>query len=277
MQTAEGALNEINSLLVKIRSLTLDSANAGVNDANTLAANQAEIENALDTINRIANNTQFGSKKLLDGSAGISGTTNDADVSFLRGTSATVGGQYAINVTTAGTRATRDAATVQTTTLAADETLTINNISVTLNAGMTQAQVVSRINDFTSQTGVIADVNGVGGRTRLYSVAFGSSESLDVQSDTAAAGTSSGVGTTLLQNTGTDIVATIGGTSFTGVGNVVTATSGNMKGISLRLNAAASTVATVTVRRVTSPSRTSRSFSKLVPTRIRRRRSPSTR
>src|SRR5882724_7087132 len=35
VQTGEGALNEINSLLVKVRGLALDSANAGVNDANT--------------------------------------------------------------------------------------------------------------------------------------------------------------------------------------------------------------------------------------------------
>src|SRR5437588_736422 len=39
VQTAEGALNEINSLLVKIRGLALDSANTGVNDANAQAAN----------------------------------------------------------------------------------------------------------------------------------------------------------------------------------------------------------------------------------------------
>ena len=44
---------------------------------------------------------------------------------------------------------------------------------------------------------------------------------------------------------GVDVVASIGGTSFTGVGDVVTATSGNMKGISLRFDAGATTVATV--------------------------------
>src|SRR5437879_11110147 len=38
VQTGEGALNEINSLLVKVRGLALDSANAGVNDANAQAA-----------------------------------------------------------------------------------------------------------------------------------------------------------------------------------------------------------------------------------------------
>src|SRR5688572_21393085 len=40
VQTGEGALNEINTLLNKARSLALDSANAGVNDSNAFAANQ---------------------------------------------------------------------------------------------------------------------------------------------------------------------------------------------------------------------------------------------
>ena len=39
VQTAEGALNEINNLLVQIRSLAVDSANTGYNDSNALAAN----------------------------------------------------------------------------------------------------------------------------------------------------------------------------------------------------------------------------------------------
>jgi flagellin len=34
VQTTEGALSTINDLLVQIRSLALDSANTGVNDAN---------------------------------------------------------------------------------------------------------------------------------------------------------------------------------------------------------------------------------------------------
>src|SRR5579862_5140057 len=46
VQTTEGALNEVNSLLDKIRSLALDSANSAVNDSTALAANQAEVSNA---------------------------------------------------------------------------------------------------------------------------------------------------------------------------------------------------------------------------------------
>ena len=69
VQTGEGALNEINSLLVKARSLALDSANSGVNDATAQAANQAEITNILSSIDNIAGTTKFGTKNLLNGAA----------------------------------------------------------------------------------------------------------------------------------------------------------------------------------------------------------------
>ena len=239
VQTAEGALNEINSLLVKVRSLAIDSANIGVNDDDALAANQAEINNALDTINRIANNTQFGTKKLLDGSAGISGAVTDADVTFLKGTSDTTSGTYAVDVTTGGERATSEAGITQTAALATNEILTINDVSVTLTSGMTQAQVVNRINEFTAQTGVVADTTFFGA-TRLYTEAFGSSTSLTVVSNVAAAGTSSGFGITSVTDTGIDIIGTIGGTSFTGVGNVLAATSGVAKGLTLKVGASTS-------------------------------------
>ncbi|MEW5924421.1 MAG: flagellin [Candidatus Zixiibacteriota bacterium] len=67
IQTAEGALNEINSLLVSMRELAIHAANEGFNDTAQLEADQAEINNAIHTIDRIAANTQFGTKKLLDG------------------------------------------------------------------------------------------------------------------------------------------------------------------------------------------------------------------
>jgi flagellin len=233
VQTAEGALGEINDLLVKIRSLALDSANAGVNDSDALAANQAEITNALDTINRIASNTQFGTKKLLDGSAGIQGAVSDTDVTFLRGTSNTTAGSYAVVVTTAGERATYSAGTDQTAALAADEVLTINGVSISLTSGLTQAQVVSKINDYSSQTGVKADIDS--GATRLYTTAYGASSSISVISNVAAGATSSGFGNSLQTDSGVDIAGTIGGTAFTGSGNVLTATSGAAKGLTVQL------------------------------------------
>ncbi len=248
VQTAEGALNEINTLLVKVRSLALDSANSGVNDEDAQAANQAEITNALDTINRIANNTQFATKKLLDGSAGLSGTATDSDVTFLKATSETSAGTYAVAVTTVGERAEATAGTAQTGNLAADEVLTINGVSITLNAGLSRTQVQARINEFSGQTGVTAeDDPAVANSTRLRSAQFGSAASLQVVSNQAAAATSSGFGTTQVSDSGVDVVGTIGGTSFNGVGNVLTATSGAAKGLKIALAAnTADLAATVT-------------------------------
>ncbi len=238
VQTAEGALSEINSLLVKIRSLAIDSANAGVNDEDALAANQAEIDNALDTIDRIASNTQFGEKRLLDGSAGLTGTTTDTDVTFLKASSDTSAGSYAVDVTVAATRA-NTTATAQSGVLAADETVTLNGVSITLNAGLSRSEVQARINEFSGQTGVIAEDNAGGTATVLRTEAFGTTASIQVISDTAAAATSSGIGTTEVNVAGTNATGTIGGNAATAVGNVLTGTAGASKGIIVQLGVSA--------------------------------------
>jgi flagellin len=59
VQTTEGALNKINELLIKARSLALDSANGPINDQNARNANEAELTNIVNTINSIAANTKF--------------------------------------------------------------------------------------------------------------------------------------------------------------------------------------------------------------------------
>ena len=234
VQTAEGALNEINSLLIKVRSLALDSANTAVNDPATLAANQAEIDNALDTINRIANNTQFGNKKLLDGSASVEGTVaQPTNVTFLKATSDTTAGTVDIAVTTVGTRANTTATTSQTANLVGDEILTINGVSITLATGLSRAGVQARINEFTNQTGVIAE--DVTAKTRLRTIAFGTVSQVDVISNTAAAATSTGIGTTAISVNGTNVVGTFDTVTVSGVGNVLTALSGASKGLSVSI------------------------------------------
>jgi flagellin len=98
VQTADGALGTISNLLVQIRGLALDSANAGVQDSSALAANQSQIQNAIQTIDNIATNTQFGSKQILNGSAGFGATSTDtASFTGLGATSATTPGVYTVN------------------------------------------------------------------------------------------------------------------------------------------------------------------------------------
>ena len=237
VQTAEGALSEINSLLVKIRGLALDSANAGVNDDDALAANQAEIDNALDTINRIANNTQFGTKKLLDGSAGLTGVPVNANVTFLTASSETTSaGSYIVDVTTAAQRGEVVATTAQAaTTLAQDEVLTINGVNISLSTGLDRAGVQARINEFSGQTGVVAeDDNTTATATRLRTVDFGTDASVSVVSNQSGAG-SSGFTTSIQTGNGGNIAGTIGGNAATGNGNVLTGTTGTTNGIQVQI------------------------------------------
>ena len=67
VQTAEGAMDEVSRLLVNIRQRAVAAANTGVSNELIVAASQSEIQNALSSIDRIAENTQFGSKPLLNG------------------------------------------------------------------------------------------------------------------------------------------------------------------------------------------------------------------
>jgi flagellin len=65
-QTAEGALGESSSILRRIRDLAVQSAN-DTNSATDRAALQQEVAQLQQELNRIANETEFNGKKLLDG------------------------------------------------------------------------------------------------------------------------------------------------------------------------------------------------------------------
>ena len=66
-QTAEGALGEIGNNLQRIRELAVQSRNA-TNSADDRAALQKEVVQLKAEIDRVANNTTFNGKKLIDGS-----------------------------------------------------------------------------------------------------------------------------------------------------------------------------------------------------------------
>lgn len=66
--TADSALGQVSTLLNDIRGLVTEAANQGVLSDDQIAANQLQIDSALEAINRIAQTTSFQGKKLLDGS-----------------------------------------------------------------------------------------------------------------------------------------------------------------------------------------------------------------
>ena len=77
VQTAEGSMNEISSILVSLRQRAISAANVGASDQDMINANQAEVENGLQSIDRVVSSTQFGHYKLLDGTNAAKTITNE--------------------------------------------------------------------------------------------------------------------------------------------------------------------------------------------------------
>ncbi|MBL8750791.1 MAG: flagellin FliC [Planctomycetes bacterium] len=68
VQVGEGALNEVSNILVRLRELTVQSANGSVSNADRDTLME-EFGTLVTEINRIAQSTEFNGIKLLDGSA----------------------------------------------------------------------------------------------------------------------------------------------------------------------------------------------------------------
>ncbi len=67
VQTANGALNQITSILQTMNQLALSSANGATTDTTALTANEQEFSALQSQIDQIANTTSFGTTNLLDG------------------------------------------------------------------------------------------------------------------------------------------------------------------------------------------------------------------
>ncbi|MFA7580324.1 MAG: flagellin [Castellaniella sp.] len=80
-QTTEGSLNEINNNLLRIRELSVQAAN-GTNSQSDLNSIQSEIQQRLDEINRVSDQTQFNGIKVLskDNSMSIQVGMNDNEI-----------------------------------------------------------------------------------------------------------------------------------------------------------------------------------------------------
>ncbi|MCU1373110.1 MAG: flagellin [Actinomycetia bacterium] len=78
VQTAEGAMSEVHSILQRMRDLAVQSSNTGSQDSDARTAAQTEFDQLKTEIDRIGNTTKFGSTKLLDGSLGAVASSTGA-------------------------------------------------------------------------------------------------------------------------------------------------------------------------------------------------------
>ena len=249
VQTAEGALDEVSNLLNKARSLAIHAANEGVNDTNQLVADQGELDNIIDSINRIADTTQFGTKKLLDGSLGTGVSNNSAvasvklggDYASLVSAGSASKGYHTLSVTQVATQASKvilltgaDIFTVGGISGAASTdkvqdtfTMSINGVKLTISSGTTRDQMVQQFNAVGKSVGFTAALTGLNsGSLVLTAENYGRSFDFDVQYVSGASGAS-------LVNNGTETAGVDAKATLylyngnnTGVGDNGTATTG---------------------------------------------------
>jgi len=232
-----------------MRDLAVHALNTGAVDATQLAADQAQIRSAIEALNRIADTTAFGGRKLLDGTAGVqaqvtSGLTNGQ---FISGSTATKSGTYTITINTAATQRTVVGANAYT---AANGAIIINNVSVALTATDTAATAVAKINLVSGQTGVTASQSN--NIITLTSVAYGSGAKIDI-SYSGGVTRDNFFGGAPTVTAGVDVVASFTGGSvnasnITGNGRTWTGpANSDLAGAVFYLNGAANSTLQVTV------------------------------
>lgn len=189
-KTAEGALDEVQTLLRNMRALAVSSANTGVVDQAVLQANQTQIRSTLQSIDRIAQQTQFGTKKLLDGTAGaLANVTAPNSVSniYMGGTFggfAVASGPITIAKVTQGTEATvatNKTFASPTAIVPTSGALVVNGFSFQSTGNDTLQTMASKINDMSATTGVTAQVVGTAGSysITLTQNSYGSQHRID--------------------------------------------------------------------------------------------------
>jgi len=224
--TVEGAMNEVSALLLNLQSLVVATANEAGLSEEEVRANQLEVDSLLDSIDRIANTTRFGSQRLLDGTrayalsgvdggalAGLlvfaarlpPGTTRDIRVTVTQ--SAETARLVFLGTNPSGASFT-SATTIELRGNLGSEVLTFAS-------GTTLDQILAAINSVTAVTGVTATVSsppsaGQASALVLQSNAFGSDAFVSVE-PLAGSFIESGNVRTVLRDSGVDAGVLIDG------------------------------------------------------------------
>ena len=155
VQTAEGALNEVASMLNRMRDLTVQAANSGGSDTDAKAAAQQEILQLRSEVDRISSSTKWGQTSLL---AGTYGTTAAQTTGFVTNAASTTtaAATFTININGLG------ATTVNVAALTAQPAATVGNaLATAINAALASSGTAA-VQAFAGKVSVTTTPEGVG-------------------------------------------------------------------------------------------------------------------
>ncbi|MCG3136504.1 MAG: Flagellin [Phycisphaerae bacterium] len=238
---ADTALGEIHGLLNEIESLIIASSSEANLSASELSANQAQIDDAISSINRIVRTTAFNGKRLIDGSGAIDTINTGGDILDLNIYSRSnleSDLTLTVTVTTAAAEATSSGDTADsvnfngsTTNGAVELAITgsLGTATITVASSSSLATAVTTINAAKDSTGVSAVASG---NYLVYSSTQTGSDNF-LMVDVLSGGAIGGAPDTfadVTKITGTDAVGNINGQTFTADGEKVSFNVGGVSG-----------------------------------------------
>lgn len=172
VQIADGALNEVSSILQRMRELSVQAAN-GINSFNDRRSMQDEVDELVKEVNRISADTEYNTKKLLDGSSNVRVYgENGSRYQVSETVDAKV---YSLNVESVATQAT---VALEYEVPQASGLITINGVDVQITSGMSRDEYLQNVRNAATEAGCNVEVEG--NKMLILSDYYGYDEELSV-------------------------------------------------------------------------------------------------
>lgn len=193
IQIADGALNEVTSILQRMRELSVQGASDATMSLSDKQAIQAEIDSLKDEIDRISTDTEYNSKSLLDGSLDTRVYVSPNHASRTQISDYVTAGNYNLTVDAAATQAGPIATTgvdyTSTAQIGAAGKMNINGAEVEIAATDTFADVFEKVRDAAELGETEVSFAADGQNISLTAQAYGKGSALSItfSDDTLAA------------------------------------------------------------------------------------------
>ncbi|SCW66320.1 flagellin [Lachnospiraceae bacterium C10] len=177
IDTADGAMTEITSMIQRMRELSVQAAN-DLNSYSDKEAIQLEIDNLKEEVNRISSTTEFNTKSLLDGS--LDNRVYTDNVTRVQTSERVEAGKYFFTVEKAAEQASFDTGKTLPDTLANSGTVIFDGYTVELTAGMSREEVYEALRKG-AEIGNTEIVGKADESLEFKSVAYGADAYLDIR------------------------------------------------------------------------------------------------
>ena len=174
VQIADGALNEVSSILQRIRELSVQAAN-GTNSFEDRQSIQDEVNELVKEVDRISTDTEYNTKKLLDGSSNV--RVYGENGSRYQVTDSVDAKIYNLNVESVATQATvgLNYEAPQTS-----GTLEINGVSVSIDENMDKEAYLQAVRNAALEAGCNVEISEDGSQMLILSDYYGYEEEITV-------------------------------------------------------------------------------------------------